>query len=67
MAQRNPLTFVATIGLMETPAYVYAVWRLHRLNVIVWRREITALMTIMVGASGGFAASYVGRLLFPNL
>lgn len=63
----DPLTFVITIGLVEVPAYGYAAWRLARIGVIRWPRELSLLLTIMAGAAVGGAASYAGRILLPNL
>src|SRR5947209_4464707 len=43
----DPLTFVVTIGLVEVPAYTYGAWRLNRIHVIRWPRELSLLLTIL--------------------
>ena len=63
----DPLIFVLTIGLVELPAYIYAAWRLARIRVIRWTRELSLLLTIVAGAGVGSAASYLARLLLPHL
>ena len=67
IVRADPLTFVLTIGLVEVPAYLYAAWRLARLHVIRWPRELSLFATILAGAGVGEAASYAGRILLANL
>jgi len=65
--QKSPMLFVLTIGLIQVPAYCFASWRLYRLNLIKWRRELSALLAMVVGFGLGSAASYAGQILLPNL
>ena len=67
LIRADPLIFVLTMGLVEAPAYLFGVWRLAGNHVIRWRRELSLFATILAGVAVGGAASYVGRILFPNL
>lgn len=67
LARYDAMILVLTIGLIEVPVYCYASWRMQQLHLIRWRRELTVFLAIGAGAGVGFAMSYVGRLLFPNL
>jgi hypothetical protein len=63
----SPMLFVLTIGLVEVPTYLFALWRLRPMHVIRWERELSFLLTVAAGFGVGEAASYVGQLLLPNL
>jgi len=64
---KSAILFVLTIGLIEIPAYILAMLLMQRLNLIRWRRELSLALTVTAGLCVGYAASYVGRILFPNL
>jgi lipopolysaccharide exporter len=66
-SRASPLIFVLTIGLVEVPAYAYAAWRLARIRVIRWPRELSLFLTILAGVALGAGASFVGRIYLPNL
>lgn len=63
----DPLMFVLTMGLVEVPAYTYAAWRLARIGVIRWAREMSLLLTIGAGVMVGGAASHLAHVFFPTL
>ena len=65
--QASPMLFVLTIGLIEIPAYFFASWRLHRLQLIKWPRELSVLLVMVAGFGLGSAASYLGQVFLPNL
>jgi lipopolysaccharide exporter len=67
LIRTDPLVFVLTLGLVEAPAYLFGAWRLAGNHIIRWRRELSLFATILAGVAVGGAASYVGRILFPNL
>ncbi len=67
LLRSDPIIFVLTIGLIEIPAYGYAVWRMHRLGLIRWARELSIPLTIAAGFGIGGAFSLGGRLFLPNL
>jgi O-antigen/teichoic acid export membrane protein len=67
LTRGNAMTFVATIGLIEAPAYLYGVIRLRRLGVTRWAREASIFLTIAAGVTIGWAIDHVGLTLFPNL
>jgi len=65
--QASPMLFVLTIGLIEVPAYCLASWKLHRLRLIKWRRELSLMLVIAVGFGLGSGTSYLGKVFLPNL
>jgi len=67
LVRADPLIFVLTMGLVELPAYLFGVWRLAENHIIRWPRELSLFATILAGVAVGGTASYVGRILFPNL
>lgn len=66
ISRASPLVFVLTIGLVEIPAYAYALWRLARLHVIQWRRELSVLLTLVAGVIVGVSSSFAGHMLLAN-
>ena len=67
ITRADPLTFVLTIGLVELPAYLFGLWRLAGNHIIRWTREFSLFATILAGVAVGGGASYLGRILLPNL
>ena len=63
----NLLSAFFTIGLIEIPAYCYAAWKMRQLHFIRWGRELSLAATVLAGLGLGCAATFFGRLLFPNL
>jgi O-antigen/teichoic acid export membrane protein len=63
----EPLIFVLTVGVLEVPAYIYAAWRLTRIGVIRWVRELSLLLALIAGLALGEFASLARRVLFPYL
>ena len=67
LERSDPIIFVATIGLMDLPAYLYSVIRMNRLHLTRWPRELTLFLMIGLGFALGSLASWLGRALLPNL
>ena len=67
LLQANALLFVLTIGLIEIPAYCFASFRLQRLHLIRWGRELSVFLTMVAGVGLGGFASYAGKIMLPNL
>jgi O-antigen/teichoic acid export membrane protein len=65
--RNDAMTFVLTIGLIEIPAYGYSAWRMHRLQVIQWRRELSLFLTFAAGFAVGTLVSLLARLIMPSV
>jgi lipopolysaccharide exporter len=67
IVRMDPLIFVLTIGFVEVPAYIYGAWRLAKVGVIRWARELSVLLPLGAGLAVGEFASLTGRMLLPHL
>ena len=67
IVRMDPLIFVLTIGFVEVPAYIYGAWRLAKVGVIRWARELSVLLPLAAGLAVGEFASLAGRMLLPHL
>jgi O-antigen/teichoic acid export membrane protein len=63
----DPIIFVATIGLMDLPAYVYSAAQMKRLGLVHWGREFSVFLAIGLGFVLGTLANALTRALLPNL
>ena len=64
--QSAPIIFVFTIGLVETPVYLFAALRLSRIHVFRLHRELSLGFALIAGIGVGRIASLASRFLFPN-
>ena len=67
IAMNDPMILVITIGLIEVPAYLLALWRMHRLGLIRWWREASYWLVFAVGMGVALSVSLAGQQLLPRL
>jgi O-antigen/teichoic acid export membrane protein len=62
--QFGPIGLVATLGLIEVPAYFYGAWVLRRIDILSIRRELLSIATIVLGAAAGFVLDFATLAVF---
>jgi hypothetical protein len=67
VAMNDPMTLVITIGTIEVPAYLLALWRMQRLRLIRWGNEASFWLTFAAGIALGLLASHLSQRLLPRL